>query len=538
VKEEPRANLEFHGKALVSLKKPAPLANVLSGDDAAEPTSGVVARGLRGERHDGPGDAAGSHFSHARKLRARRLRVKELNLGDITAHVHSGVLGSITATVEDLSLYGMALVIPSAAAKVVLAGDKLEHVRVQIGDQVAYDGSVVVRRVSENGDDLVLGVELEPGLLDLGEIYRRAERHTFAERLHAIDRDLLSNDIPAALKAWVADARTYLETAKQFLDAEERALAVLDLHTRQERLAQYLDESAPLVRARVETASQELAVLVASLPAEQHPPCRAFVRKHLLPLLMESPLLRRTYEKPLGYAGDYEMMNMLYRDHAEGGSLFAKALNVYGANTSAAQANINRVTYLGDLIRTLVADSGDRRVRVASVGCGPAREIYALLESSPELGRRLDVSLIDQEDRAITYCERTLGPLAAQTDARLHLIRESVRRLLATKQLSTTLGRCDLIYSAGLFDYLSGRSFQALLGALYDALVPGGLLAVGNVACHNPTRWFMEYCLDWFLIHRSREELLAFGKQLTPAPASLRVDCEPLGVNLFLLARS
>ena len=241
-----------------------------------------------------------TRLTRAQRLRARRLRVKELNLGVVTAHLHSAALGSITAIVEDLSLYGMALVIPSAASKVVLAGDRLENVRVQMGEQIAYEGDVVVRRVSESGKDLVLGVELQPGVLDLGDLYRRAERHTFAERLHAVDRDLLSNDVPADLKAWVADARTYLETTKQFLDAEERALAVLDLHTRRERLEQYLDASAPLVLARVEAASQELARLVAPLAAEQHPPCRAFVRKHLLPLLMESPLLRRTYEKPSG----------------------------------------------------------------------------------------------------------------------------------------------------------------------------------------------------------------------------------------------
>jgi extracellular factor (EF) 3-hydroxypalmitic acid methyl ester biosynthesis protein len=506
-------------------------------EDALGPPSAMVRRDEAVEEAEGKARRK-RRMLPTQRLRARRLRAKELNLGDVTAHVHSGSLGSITAIVEDFSLHGMALVIPSAAAKVVLAGDKLELVQVQIGNQVAYEGSVVVRRVSEAGEDLVLGVELQPGVLDLGDIYRRAERHTFAERLHAVDRDLLSNEIPGELKAWVADARTYLETAKQFLDGEERALAVLDLHTRQERLAQYLDESGPLILARMEAASQELGRIVGPLPAERHPACRAFVRKHLLPLLIESPLLRRTYEKPLGYAGDYEMMNMLYRSHGEGPSLFAKALNVYGARTPAAQANINRVAYLGSLIRAAVSTSGARRVRVASVGCGPAREIQALLEQSPELGPRLDVSLIDQENHAITYCERTLGPLAAQTDARLHLIRESVRRLLMTRQLSTTLGRCDLIYSAGLFDYLSLRSFQALLGALYDALSRGGLLAVGNIASHNPTKWFMEYCLDWFLIHRSRDELLALGAQLEPSPARLWVDSEPLGVNLFLLARS
>jgi extracellular factor (EF) 3-hydroxypalmitic acid methyl ester biosynthesis protein len=86
-----------------------------------------------------------------------------------------------------------------------------------------------------------------------------------------------------------------------------------------------------------------------------------------------------------------------------------------------------------------------------------------------------------------------------------------------------------------LFDYLSDRTFSALLSALYDALSPDGLLAIGNVAEQNPTRWFMEYCLDWFLIHRSRAQLTELGNRLSPAPRSVSVDAEPLGVNLFLL---
>jgi hypothetical protein len=44
----------------------------------------------------------------------------------------------------------------------------------------------------------------------------------------------------------------------------------------------------------------------------------------------------------------------------------------------------------------------------------------------------------------------------------------------------------------------------------------------------------MEYCLDWFLIHRSHEELHAFAKELQPEPSRVEVDAEPLGVNLFL----
>ena len=44
----------------------------------------------------------------------------------------------------------------------------------------------------------------------------------------------------------------------------------------------------------------------------------------------------------------------------------------------------------------------------------------------------------------------------------------------------------ELIYSAGLFDYLEGRMFSRILGVLYGGLSAGGMLAIGNVAAHNP----------------------------------------------------
>lgn len=477
-----------------------------------------------------------SPTARTRRLRARRLRVEELKLGRLTATAQHAVLGAISATVEDLSLTGMALVIPAAApsAGLVLVGDRLDRLQAECDDGALFQGSANVRRVSERSGDLIIGVELEAHGLDLGELYRLGTRHSFAERLHAVVAGAHHEHISREFKAWTADLRAWLETTKAFLDGEERSLDSLDLFSRQQALASYLAEVAPQVTERMNAASTELRELVQHLPDDQHPAHRGYYRAHILPLITHSPLLKRAFEKPLGYAGDYEMMNMLYRDHAEGSTLFARAMNVYAAQEPAAVANINRLSYLGDKIRALLAQRPGERLRIASIGCGPARELSLLLEQSPELGPQIDVALIDQEERVITYCERTLGPLAAATGARVQFIRESVRRLLTTKQLSAALGQRDFIYSAGLFDYLNQRSFAALLAALHEALAAGGQLAVGNVAAHNPTRWFMEYCLDWYLIHRSPEDLVHFANDLSPKPSRIEVDAEPLGVNLFL----
>jgi extracellular factor (EF) 3-hydroxypalmitic acid methyl ester biosynthesis protein len=468
-----------------------------------------------------------------RRLRARRVRAEELHLEGLEVAGNHATIGAFRGSVEDLSLTGLALTLAGAAGKgnLILHGDRLERLEVRCRNAVLYQGDAHVRRVTERGSDLVVGVEVQSSRIDLSELYRLGQKHSFSERLFSV-LDPEEDDVADEFKVWVTNFRTWLERLKGFLDAEERALETSDQFSREEALNAYLAEASPRLIARLNQASTQLCGLVSGLAEEEHPIYRSYYKAQVLPLLSHSPLLRRAHTKPLGYAGDYEMMNMLYRNHAEGASLFGKLLNVYAAQERAAQANINRLEYLGQKIRSAIEVRG--RVRLASIGCGPARELGVLLEQHPELGQFIEVALIDQEERVLTYCERTLSPLALKTGLKVQFIGESVRRLLTTRKLREALGERDFIYSAGLFDYLNHRSFQALLAVLYDALAPGGHMIIGNVATHNPSRYFMEYCLDWFLIHRSPEDLREFAAILSPRPIRVEVDAEPTGVNLFL----
>jgi extracellular factor (EF) 3-hydroxypalmitic acid methyl ester biosynthesis protein len=470
------------------------------------------------------------------RLRTRRIRVEDLRLGTVIARTELGS-GPVEAQVEDLSQHGVALVIEASrlGGALVLAGDRLPTLVLESGGTTLYEGSGVVRRATERGTEVVLGVELASTGVNLAEVYRHGTRRGFAERMRAAEGTLRAEQVSAEFKAYVADFAGYLAAMRDFFTAEEKALEAEDRMTREDAVQQYLAEAARPFVQRLNAYAAEHARLVGDLTEDLHAICRAYARTHILPLFLEAPFTRRAYQKPLGYAGDYEMMNMLYRDHAEGDTLFAKVLNIYATQEGAAQANINRINYLCTEIRAVVQNHGSAdRVRMASIGCGPTREIRKLLEENGALGPRLDVALIDQEERSIAFCERTLGPLGVRTGARINFIRESVRRLLTTRALSETLGERELIYSAGLFDYLSQAAFARLLSTLYEALVPGGVLLIGNVATHNPSRWMMEYYLDWFLIHRSAEELLALAGSLSPTPASVEVKSEPSGINLFL----
>ena len=73
-----------------------------------------------------------------------------------------------------------------------------------------------------------------------------------------------------------------------------------------------------------------------------------------------------------------------------------------------------------------------------------------------------------------------------------------------------------------------------MINRLYTELNPGGLLLIGNFHPSNPLRLWMESTVDWFLIHRTEDELLAIGKAGAPEGRHF-VMAEPEGVNLILV---
>jgi extracellular factor (EF) 3-hydroxypalmitic acid methyl ester biosynthesis protein len=471
------------------------------------------------------------------RLRPNRVRLDGLLRDDIVATSWHPILGSVRGRALDLSIHGARVAVPLLDGQVeaALLGDRLERLVLECNGAMLYEGTATVVRSTFSAGQHELGLMLESASIDLAAVYRLVARRTADERWQLAREQNAYASLEPRFRSWVAELVDNLVKARSFLDAEEAAIAGWDMTSRLAVADELLAVVGPDVVARMNQAGIELRELVGHLTREQHEDYRAYCHTHLGPLLSASPFLHRARSKPLGYAGDYEMMNMLYRDHAEGATLFGKALNLYATQSPVAQANINRIEFLGRKIEAAIAAKPKGRVRIASVGCGPAQEIQSFLTTRPELGQRLEIALIDQEERAISYCERALAPLAAKSRATVRVIRESVRRLLTDKKLSNTLGECELIYSAGLFDYLNDRTFDALIGKLWGAVAEGGVLAVGNVAALNPDRYAMEYFTEWFLNHRSPENLHARGRMLNPTPSKIEVGSEPLGVNLFLI---
>ncbi|WP_455208337.1 class I SAM-dependent methyltransferase [Kaarinaea lacus] len=255
-----------------------------------------------------------------------------------------------------------------------------------------------------------------------------------------------------------------------------------------------------------------------------------FLRHKLHKLIYQAPFADRVYSKPLGYAGDFEMMNLIYRSESIGRTLFARCLQRYFINEPSAQAVRNRADYLVRKITSVVQErSGSTDpIRILSVACGPAMEWQKLIPLLPD-GVRLEVDLLDQDQQALLSTQRQLKRLLARYPKaiKFRYLNKAIKNIIIR---GTEFKDYDLVYSSGLFDYLSD-SASAMAGAsLHRCLKPGGKLIIGNFNVGNPNQMVMDYALDWPLIYRSKDDLYGLFKNLE---GSILIESEPLGINLF-----
>jgi hypothetical protein len=254
----------------------------------------------------------------------------------------------------------------------------------------------------------------------------------------------------------------------------------------------------------------------------------ARVRDQTHSWFMRSRFHARAYVKPRGYAGDYYTIELLYAGVPRGEGLVGRALDAWVLERPAARAVRNRRVYITQALGDLIGQRPQGQpVRVCSLGSGPARELVDVLREPA--GASVDATCIDMDADALMYAQglaRQAGVANTMSFVQanvVHLARAGTA--LPAKQ--------HVIYSIGLFDYLSDRLAVAVLNWAYEQLHRGGRLLIGNVNTTNPTRAYMDHLLDWRLIHRSADDLRQLFARSCFGTQAVCVTRDATGVQLF-----
>lgn len=246
-------------------------------------------------------------------------------------------------------------------------------------------------------------------------------------------------------------------------------------------------------------------------------------RKKIARILNPDSLFGFSYTKPFGYSGDFFIIEKIYQYYINPDERYRK-WDEFLHSAGAVIAVRNRKTLAIEIFEQLNKKAMGLRNDVLILGSGPVTETFEFFERNPD--NTLVFEMLDLDKRAIAYAKnKNRKYLNKMTFHNANVIRFTPER------------KFDLIWSAGLFDYFKGKHFVYLIKRYYDFLNDDGEMIIGNFNVENPSRRSMEIMGDWFLYHRSPEELKHFAMQAGIEESKIDVIQEPLGINLFLRIR-
>ena len=213
----------------------------------------------------------------------------------------------------------------------------------------------------------------------------------------------------------------------------------------------------------------------------------------------QSPIIHRCFTKPRGYAGDFQMMEDVYRNTPRGETALGRWMDRWVLN----EPGFRAVRYRREKLMMLLIEEWARGARrVMNVASGSASELAGVVQAVPFQ----EITLLDQDQGALSAAAASLG---GRMDSAA-ILRTWCGSVLGLMRGQTTLvpASQDFIYTIGLYDYLSARFATALTARLWLGLAPGGLLAIGNFNGHNPMRRFIEAAMDWYLVYRDPPDML------------------------------
>jgi CRP-like cAMP-binding protein/chemotaxis methyl-accepting protein methylase len=258
-----------------------------------------------------------------------------------------------------------------------------------------------------------------------------------------------------------------------------------------------------------------------------------YVFKEFFPYLMRSRFAERTYYKPKGFAGDFKMIEMIYKNVPQGDGKLGQLIDDWLLNSTAARAVRGRRRLLAEKLDQLSRQryNNGKPVRIMNLACGSCRELFDFIKHF-EYAQAIEATCIDIDSQALQHTHKHVNVFPHQASIRLmqeNLVKWSLGRARQSFELQ------DIIYSSGLMDYLDRKLFTALVTQSYRQLKAGGALIIGNFGPENPDRNCMDHILQWKLIHRSPDDLreLFSGSPFGP---DIDVIQEEEGVNLFALA--
>ncbi len=418
---------------------------------------------------------------------------------------------------------------------IVQLSEVLPSLSIIRGERIIYKGRAVVSHILTTGLMVIVSATLVDPWSDLLGLKSGDELRRESERF--IDDWISSNRIHPDYQLAVSSMRNFLGEISGWLDEAEVGMIDRGAPDAEQVFNDVYQQVSPAIEPLFFELFEKFEDVASKVDPEEASVHKAFARRELHPLTLCSPFVDRSYSKPLGYAGDYEMVNMMLLESTEKATgLYAKIVDTYHINAAAPLAHRNRIVMLKARLKEeaeRVVEEEQRLLTVLNVGCGPASEIRRFIREEA-ISAQTSFKLMDFNLETLNFAQEKVGEAISDSGRKpmIEFVNKSIDELLKEIQQEAASGseQYDMVYCAGLFDYFSDEICKRLVALFYSWTRPNGLVTVTNVHACNPNKNLMEHLLEWYLVYRDEADM----EKLAPPGTDFKVVGDETNVNVFL----
>lgn len=244
-----------------------------------------------------------------------------------------------------------------------------------------------------------------------------------------------------------------------------------------------------------------------------------------------------SFKKPYGYAGDFKIIDDIYQNKPRTTG-FERLWDNYFQQLDISKATRERKDNFKKIIVDFVKKRKNSNCRIMDLASGPARIIKELLDAdSHNLFSNVIFDCYDFDIRAINHAKKLLN-----NANNVNFIQKNAIRLALMKDIKKEIPwNYDVIYCAGLFDYLDERTAIRLVGNLKRLIKKNGIfiLLISNIShkCNNPSASWMEWVADWNLIYRTGTEFKKIFLDARFSPENLQIIQQDSKIMQYCLVK-
>ncbi len=231
---------------------------------------------------------------------------------------------------------------------------------------------------------------------------------------------------------------------------------------------------------------------------------KAIFEKRYRPFFLYGEYPKWVFEKPYGYAGDFQIIDNIYLNNPRSVG-FDRLWDNYFVQMTACNAARERKDTLKKYIYDFIKRSKNQSMRVMNLASGPARDIKELYDLGLENAFSTTIfDCYDFDAAALNYAHQLLNNYN-----NVNFYQKNAIRMALTKNIRREIPvEYNLIYCVGLFDYLDGPVAVKLITNLRKLLKKDGVLIIANFGekYRNSSAGLMEWATEWYLIYRNEDE--------------------------------